>query len=424
MVEQEKLNSSADSLKETPEQREMSDALKRMAENAESGEKSQLSQQEESEQSRDKVFSDTNLERKQEKRDPEANMLDKLDGAFYFLGAVTRKNIGKIENSKPERPLSVRRERAELYKRFKKTKNTEERKQIVQEARERDSALEQFLNQGEVEVSDEDFGEAKARFSIINPQQEKEKRDKPPIVFIPGISNDLACVETISQELSLSGRRVITIAFPESFMGRVSEKFAERCEQVPGYATHAKFFEEAIKKILPEGDIELWGYSTGGPISAKMLTNNPEFSKRVKDAVLINPAGSVEQSKKQLSFGVAKEVRGMASKDTAKFVMTVGRKIREDVEVMAPEHEKLRNQIFGTLMDRIQHKSPDFNSMRVREGGKITVVSYDKDDITKCRKFFNPKNQPENPQVKTMVLKGCHMTPVTKPKELLSKIEK
>lgn len=359
----------------------------------------------------------------QEKRSPEANMTNKLEGLFYFLGKVTRRNDGKLESSKSERPLSVRRERAKLYKLFKKTKDPEERKRIIQEARDRDEALRGFLNQGEVSMSDPELGQAKARFTILKPSQEKELKDKPPIVLIPGISNDLACVETLGQELSLSGHKVIVVGYPESFMGEVSQEFVDKCKESDSYAPHAKFFENAIDQIVSqEGNIELWGFSTGGPISAEMLSNNPRFSQRVTRAVLVNPSGSVEQNQRQLMTGLAGEVKGLISGDAAKFVMTTGREVQDNVEPQTPDHLKKRDEVFATLMERISHRSQSFDTMQVQEQGDIIVVSYDNDNVTKSKRMFSMENPPHNPNIKKMTLSGYHSTPLLKPKELIERV--
>jgi len=356
----------------------------------------------------------------QEKEHPEKNLMDSFNRLFYLLGKVVRENRGKLETERPVRTLYTRAKRAELYKQFKRTRNRENRQKIVQEAKERDQVLKEFLHQGDVGVSRPEIGNAKARFAVVNPPVEKEIKGEVPIVFIPGISNDLACVEQITQEAALSGRKIAVIGYPSSFMGEASPEFLASCKESQNFKSHATFFEDAIKKIVPDGNFELWGYSTGGPIVAEMLTDNKDFSERVTNAALIAPAGVVTQNKAEFLLGIAKDLRGLipgAHKNVLTDIVT-GKGRKEHVAPEASGQRKIKDEVSGILMDRIRRKSPCFDRMKVQEGGVITVVSYRGDDITKSRKL-----KVENPQVGEHIkLPGHHGAPLLHAPELVSRI--
>lgn len=58
--------------------------------------------------------------------------------------------------------------------------------------------------------------------------------------------------------------------------------------------------------------------------------------------------------------------------------------------------------------------------MRVKDGGSIVVVSYDKDRLTKSYKAVNEIKQ--NPNLRVLELSGSHNTPRTKSEELITAI--
>lgn len=362
-----------------------------------------------------------------ERKYPEKNLLGKLDGFLRFFGALTRRNIARpeLQKTQPERPLSMRMHRAKLFTLFKGTKHREERKAIIAEANVRDEVLKEFLTQGDVTVDLPGSGELRARFTDVHPPAERAIKDAPPVVLIPGISNDLACVDTLAHELALAGRRVIVIAYPDSFMGTVTREFAEEVERSETYAPHAKFFANAVAQLLPNNErFELWGFSTGGPIAAEMLARDPNMSKRVTDAAFLNPAGSTAQEQHHFIRGGINELRGWLSSvgDLPSYVLTHGREDTPGVEPESPEQRKLKEKTFNGMAKLIQKPAADWKHAKVRDGGSIVVVACKQDDITRCRQTFNGRTPLPNAQTRIVESPGRHSEPLLHPKEIILKI--
>lgn len=236
--------------------------------------------------------------RVQEKTTPEVDELKWLDTLYYKMGLITHPSL----NHGLERTRQLLRERAKLYKKFRKVPKIDQdaRLEVLEEAHLRDELESQFLNQGEVTVNLTGLGSQTSRYTILElPEDQKPETAKgqPPLVFIPGISNDLIYGLDLVEELAFSGRRVISIGYPESTMGKITPEFARASVNSKTYTPHDAYFKEAIAKLAGLGPIELWGHSTGSAVIGQMLTD-PQFSQRVTNAVLLSPASSVDQSKK------------------------------------------------------------------------------------------------------------------------------
>ena len=339
-----------------------------------------------------------NPETPQRPRSPELNGFNLLGRVLHAIGAVTRSNASRILSEKPIRDLSDRRERARLFEEWqregRKNQNPAQkrsaRKRILDEAHVRDEILERYLDQKDVRYSGDDFGEISARYADVRPSPESADHTKPPIVLIPGISNDLLSVDALVKELAFSGRRVIVIGHPDSQMGTISSEFADAVDGSPGYVAHAKFFQDAINQVLPEGSpIELWGFSAGGPISAEMLTNNPEFSKRVQRLVLANPAGAVKQNLMQMGIGLLREVKNILQPIAfSAYSLVMGRDVKNGTPPEADGQRLLKEKVLFALARRLGQPT-DWNALRVSEGGTIVVGIGLADDVTKAPKAFH-----------------------------------
>ncbi len=288
------------------------------------------------------------------------------------------------------------------------------RKAVLEEAHERDRLAKEFLNQGEVNVVFPDLGMQTSRFSILNPTMdaevpgnENEVLKKPPIVMVPGLSNELDSIEGIAQTIAHSGRKVISIGYPEGYVGKVTEEFANAVVASGDRSYHAQFFKEAIKALTQnEQEIELWGLSTGSPIVAELLSD-PKLQDKVTQAVLIGPAASVDQSVGSINIGLLKDLRSFVhsfSDIVPSFVLFRGKRGGQNQVQKA-----LGRKIMLSLQKTISHKSPHWNTMRVKEGGKITVIAGGKDDVTKSYKALDELR--ENPQVQASLLPNeTHIT--------------
>lgn len=386
---------------------------------------------------------------------PEINILKMFEGFYQQLGWVT----GKSRTDGYMRPLSLRADRAQMYKelvkepnpllklalksplirtilrkiRSKQKKEVDEvdvdpgkmekrrhRTEVLKRARLKDSIAGQFLDQQEIRVNIEGAGEQMARFTIIGPPLEYEgARDPTPIFLIPGAANDLSCVETLAWELALEGRMVIVVGYPDSNMGDVSEGFVKRVEDSKNYEAHSEFFAKALEQLVPDGEVEMWGFSTGAPIVAQMLSN-PELSQRVGKAVLMAPASSVDQSDISFNTGVVAEIAELRKdfKNVPKYTFTWGQE-NED-----KEHKKRRENSLEALLKKVQTGMPGlWKKAKVKEGGKIVVVSGNRDKVTKSSEYWDQYNS-ENPQLLPIEIDGSHSGALTDSKGTMEQMNR
>lgn len=351
--------------------------------------------------------------RHQEKTTPEQNKSKSLDSLFYFIGSITRKSLADKKTG-IERSRQLRRTRAKLYKKFKRAPaENQVSTDIFREAKLRDALEVQFLNQGEVTVDIPSLGPQTSRYTTVDlpeSQKPKEAVDKPPIVFIPGISNDLVYGIGLVEELALSGRKVISIGYPESTLGKVTPEFAKACQASQTYEPHTTFFKEAISRLVgKDTPIELWGHSTGSAIIGDLL-KDPQFSQKVTTAVLLCPASSFEQSDLSLNIGTASELRDLIGNlpEYSRFDYT-------------PQGQSdLKKEVYNTMRKKVCTKL-DYTTSRVQEGGKIVVVSGAKDNIVKSR--LARQDFERNPQITFINWPGAyHATPMIKPEATIDMV--
>lgn len=362
-------------------------------------------------------------EPQQEFKAPEYNRISKGERLLYGFKKITHKSKTSGIN-RMDRSIDLRSNRADLYKKAIDTDDPKTRKELFGQAHSRDAIEQQYLMQGEVKVNLPGLGEQIARYNMIEPPEGRrtsETDSKPTIILIPGISNDIDSVGNLEKEIPFNGRNIITIAMPDSFMGLVTEEFATAVKNVPDMTLHTEFFKNAINALAGnETPIELWGHSTGAMIVAKLL-NDPQFSERTTNAVLTSPAGSTEQSKLSSIWGNLgpEVVRLLKSGETAKYSFTGGRK--EDLPQQDAQTAKNRVRTFNAVIEKTIHRSSDYDTMKVKEGGKIIVVSGDKDQVTKSRKSIEEFGQ--NPQAEVLSLpNGIHSTPITKAQVIVPEI--
>lgn len=354
---------------------------------------------------------------------PENNLINRLQTLFYLASNVTRKS----RTNGVERPLSHRNKRREILSEIKKLdrSDTEERKVIeglLGEARSRDEILLQYMTQGEVSVDLDESGVQCARYALINPPETvrtAEKDSLPPIILLGGLSNDLEPMQPLTEEIAYQGRKVISIASPESSQGDVTDAFATEVVGSEDFAAHASFFKKAISDLKAKGEIvgetfELWGYSTGASVASLML-RDAEFSEQVENAAYICPAGSADQSLKQFVMGVMSEAATLIRKHPgliSAYSLSLPRK-----EENSPSKKKTQN---GLISQIIKNHPENWKQSRVREGGKIVVISESNDQLTKS--FLEEKTFKENPQVTLVQEPGSHLTPVTQPETVVKAV--
>lgn len=115
---------------------------------------------------------------------------------------------------------------------------------------------------------------------------------RPPIVYIPGISNDVNGTGEFALELALSSkRRVIMFTYPESPQGKVTKQFSKAVLKSKNFEAHVGFFKGAIEQVLgKDSNFDICGLSAGS-IMASEISKDKNFAKRIRKINLIVPPG-------------------------------------------------------------------------------------------------------------------------------------
>lgn len=167
--------------------------------------------------------------------------------------------------------------------------------------------MHQYKNPVWVEIEDPKLGIVGSYASVLKPPS----GSKGVIFFIPGIGNDYECVGPLIVSLAEAGYTVITISYPEGVHGFLTGEFARlSLEEKNGY-THAWYFAQCIGSIasrLNINEYSLWGFSTGALITALLWKHALHYG-RVKDILLLAPAGMHKQSEEEALQGAIGELQ-------------------------------------------------------------------------------------------------------------------
>ncbi|MGA2911566.1 MAG: hypothetical protein ABSE17_02930 [Candidatus Levyibacteriota bacterium] len=331
------------------------------------------------------------------------------------------------------RPDALRRTRRELVEQIKQTPKSE-RGRIIEAGHARDELAEQFMtNQQEVRVDMGELGEQMARYIVLTPPEGRktaETDSKPPIFLIPGISNDLESMGMLPQEIAFEGRKVVTIAYPESWHGNVTDAFGKAAEESPTFEPHASFFKQAIENIRQNLDvqaqlgdhqqIELWGFSAGALIVSEMLTDR-NFSQEVSNAAIIAPASNFDQTMNAAKLNISKDqfiTYGIDFKNTAK----MNPNFRTEIEYTT-DFRKRMQRTFDALSKKVTRRYSWWEQdMTVAEGGKIAVVSYWTDQQAQTKRVEVEIRR--KPNLEPVMLSGTHETPKIESETLINAISK
>lgn len=385
----------------------------------------------------------------EEEKEPMKNAVELFEKIFYASGVITHASKFNRSEEHPnaaERPMFARTRRAKLFNKIKSEtgdnvqykegaginfsdlkSSAEEKdfkKNILEEARLRDLIDQQTLNQHEFSINLPNYGEQKARMIDITPPAElitEKTKDLPPIFLIPGLSNDIECITNLAAELAYDGRRVVSLAYPESMMAQTTEEFAQAVESDPSFEPHVQFFGAMVDHLTKDNkNIELWGYSTGAPIAAGILKNE-KYQQSVDNAVLLCSAASVEQKPTSVKIGAAKEIGYLKDNgfDAGASFHFMGVGFNQEP---SKKQSELHDKIFATMLNKISHANEDWKDAKVRENGNILVVSGEKDQITKSVEM-NDEFSKDNNQIRTLTIPdGYHSTPLMEPENVLPKI--
>jgi pimeloyl-ACP methyl ester carboxylesterase len=386
----------------------------------------------------------------QEVRSPVVNVMQVLERKFERdrLTYAEHRKIRPVYGYPLEidRPLSARFTQARLadqadehFRMPQGKSRTEGLRGIITEARERNDITRQFFTQGELRIPMGDMGVQSARYTVLEPAPSKLKErpelaQLPPVFFIPGISGDIETVESLAEELAYSGRRVIVVAHPESTMGHITPQFVEQVQNSPDYRAHTEFFTRALYALCSQpaekegdtpvlGPVELQALSTGCPIVKEML-DNEEIAQNVTNAVLYSPASSADVSLPQMGLGLLDDARQMFKHRRAPMWSFIWGRVKnpDDDPQDLEEQGKLKGAVFNAVLGKVRTHM-DWDDMHVAPGGRIVVVSGERDGVTRNREQFSRKNRPNNPQMRIIhVPKGRHSSPLLYPAQFINKV--
>lgn len=352
-----------------------------------------------------------------ERNYPQYPMMDNpaAKKGFYAAGLITRESR-LIGSDDEKRPLALERDRGEFLREFFKTNNKQERKEILERASELDKIYVQFLeNQQEVNVNIDSLGEQMARFVILEPSKPS---NEPPIILLPGISNDLEGTGELPIKLAASGRKVIEIAYPESWHGKVTREFGDAVKNSDRYQPHTEFFRSAINRIVGENSqIDLWGVSTGSLIASNLLADDG-FKKRVDNAALLVPPGEIDH--KNFNISMLKESLNEAKKLHLLTKLSVSNLKKIDT---SDEHRQLMLHTFEPLKEKVIHKYLWWNrNLETGTGKKTVVIIGEKDHVTEAKR--GKKEIETNKTLKLFSIKsGNHSTPLVEPEMVIKLIK-
>jgi pimeloyl-ACP methyl ester carboxylesterase len=363
---------------------------------------------------------------------PENPAVAVIEGAlgklWYRLGFVTRPK----ENAAHAPTLPDRFERAQKYHEAKKAKLTPigspERQTVFEENARFRKIESEFLDQKSLALTHPEWGNLSACYTILN---REAGREKPPIVLISGASNGVESVDSLVRKMAerYPDRQIYVLGYPDAPSGVMTKEFFDAVENDKGFKPHSQFFEATINHLIPEGDIELWGFSAGGAIAETLLAET-SIAKRVSDvAVLMCPGGSVEMSPKKFAAGlIADNILLLTKlKNIAKYVFI------DDPTPTTEDQKRWKFDTWVALGDKCRLAASEKLLPKISEnmkpGTKMVSVSGDVDFITRSAEFFNPKKlmslKKILPNLEVDVVKGApHTGPFIYPDKFIDAIDK
>lgn len=284
----------------------------------------------------------------------------------------------------------------------------------------------QFIDQKQVAVDMAKLGTVRTYYASVEMPEdmksiETKKNKLPPLGVYPALLGDTWGEQPIIREAFMQGRRVIMIGDPASYTGEMTEEFAQ-AEQDGSWKPHVDFYKGAtlslIKelkkqyKINDEEDFpfEIAGYSTSAGRVIPDLLSDPEFAKDILNAYCLAPVSTVNMGEHDPHIGYLREALALIPRKVgfSNAAFTLGKK--------NPQNEKqllLRKQVEGPAIRNVTKFNPAWNTARVREGGKIIIVSGEKDTVTQTGRSKDAFINNPNTQYSFLNIRnGYHLSPV------------
>lgn len=288
-----------------------------------------------------------------------------------------------------------------------------------------------------------DLGQNSSEISILN----KNSKTGKSMVFICSSAGNPPGAESFAVEHALrTGDKVYIIGQPDGASGHMSKAFADaavldanppyfdfkRRFQPPRYEPHTQFMKQVITTIVPQHEqFDLYSHSGGG-LFAKNLLHDPDISKRVKNAVFLNPAGVTT------SFTLFPQAfrRLVPFQSALSFIRDIPHVFRSTFELdrNEPKHTPafwFRDRVTVAIQSGTHYRQPDWDSMKVN-GGRIVLYVGGRDRMVGgkqfARFFRNRLQDTQHPTPSPYVLeydkRAHHVTPFAHPEEVIARIDK
>jgi hypothetical protein len=296
-------------------------------------------------------------------------------------------------------------------------RNPESAESFFNEADKLKDLFDQFINQRkEIEIDMGDLGKQKSQYVDLTPKN--NDLSKPPIILIPGISNDLDNIGEFPIELAAFGRRVIMIGYPESWMGKVTKDFRNAVEKSEKFEPHIKFFKSAIENLLGgDKQIDMVGVSTGSVIISELMKNE-NFNFRVNQSNLIIPPGLIEVG--SLDVSMAKELLVLTFCGKLKYMKKA--RVNNPIKITKSlEDRRLSDSTYRALERKVRLKYDWQNSNLISGSGRKTeVIVCEQDKVTKPKTGI--KELERNNSLIIHRINGGHLTPGIEAKRVIEQM--
>lgn len=332
---------------------------------------------------------------------------------WIWLGEATRR-IGEKRVTLP-----MRFERGKMLKEAREIRRNSElgslkRREHQKEYVEHRVVEEEFVNQRDLAVETE-WGKLEAKYVVLN-----EGAIGKPLVIIPGASNGMESMDSFVRKLAkrYPNRRIMVLGYPDAPSGKVTKEFCEAVKNDEGFGPHTNFFETAINKLCPTGEMDVLGYSVGGAIAQEM-----NLHECVDNLILVNPVGSKEMTDLEFKLGLIYEQLMLLAKfkDLPRYVF-VDDKTKD-------EQKKMKYKTWIELGKKCHSIAQGKLLKGVSVKGKVVVVSGTEDKETKAAEVFNHSNLDKlreiQPKLDIGIVKGSfHAGPLVEPEKYIDEMDR
>lgn len=346
------------------------------------------------------------------------------EGKLGQKGLITK--ITNFPGSEENRPVGLRVRRVEFYKNVSELRVKHKNGDIDNEGYQSEIGLlmNKLKNNDEIYFNflekvkpiSVDMGELGVQeANYVDLSFSETDFEKPPIIYIPGISNDVDGSGEFALELALSSkRRVIMITYPESPQGKVAKPFPKAVLKSNNFEPHVNFFEKAIIQIIGDNiDFDMCGVSAGS-IMISEISKDKNFADRIGVINLLVPPGitalNILDIKKRLK---------MESESTTKMEEdgSIGRLRVINPKILKRSKEDIRNSnwTLNFLALKLTQEYKWWEGM-----GKARIIIAKDDGITYGIKNIDKLR--ENPNLSIEIIDGGHNGPAVNSKAWVEKM--